>query len=118
MAKKYFYEQSKFSEYKSNTTYHQLLGYTDDEFNDWARLIRKEIVDAWDIDGQPPVKGKDEAGIISHLGKLKKDECNFFVEDPDDDESLGILKNFIFGWLWVLLLSFWLFLFLEFFKKC
>ena len=61
MAKKYFYEQSKFSEFKSNTTYHQLLEKTDDEFNDWARLIRKEIVDAWDIDGQPPVKGKDEA---------------------------------------------------------
>ena len=94
MTKKYFYEQSKFSEYKSNTTYHQLLGLTDDEFNDWARLIRKEIVDAWDIDGQPPVKGKDEAGIISHLGKLKKDECNFFIKDDDDDESLGILKNF------------------------
>ena len=94
MSKKYFYEQSKFSEYKSNTTYHQLLGLTDDEFNDWARLIRKEIVDAWDIDGQPPVKGKDEAGIISHLGKLKKDECNFFIKDDDDDESLGILKNF------------------------
>jgi hypothetical protein len=94
MAKKYFYEQSKFSEYKSNTTYHQLLEKTDDEFNDWARLIRKEIVDAWDIDGQPPVKGKDEAGIISHLGKLKKDECDFFVEDPDDKESLGIIKNF------------------------
>ena len=94
MAKKYFYEQSKFSEFKSNTTYHQLLEKTDDEFNDWARLIRKEIVDAWDIDGQPPVKGKDEAQIISHFGKLKKDECDFFIEDADDKESLGIIKNF------------------------
>ena len=94
MAKKYFYEQSKFSEYKSNTTYHQLLEKTDDEFNDWARLIRKEIVDAWDIDGQPPVKGKTEEQIISHFGKLKKDECNFFIKDDEDKESLGIIKNF------------------------
>ena len=35
MAKKYFYEQSKFSEFKSNTTYHQLLEKTDDEFTIW-----------------------------------------------------------------------------------
>lgn len=94
MAKKYFYEQSKFSEFKSNKTYHQLLEYTDDEFNDWARLIRKEILNAWDIDGQPPVKGKTEEQIISHFGKLKKDECNFFIKDDEDAESLGIIKNF------------------------
>jgi hypothetical protein len=92
MAKNYFYEQSKFSEFKSNKTYHQLLEMTDAEFTDWAKLIRKEIVDAWDIDGQPPVKGKDEKQIISHFGKIKKDDCDFFIKDDDDEESLGILK--------------------------
>ena len=79
--KKYFYEVSKFSEFKSNKTYHQLLKMTDGEFEDWARLIRKEVVDAWDNDGQPPVKGKTEEQIINHFGKLKKDECNFYMED-------------------------------------
>ena len=91
---KYFYEQSKFSEFKSNTTYHQLLSKTDDEFVDWARLIRKEIVDAWDGEGQPPVKGKTEENIIKHFGKLKNHDCDFFIEDDTDDESLGVLKNF------------------------
>ena len=32
MSNKHFYERSKFSEFKSNTTYHQLLEMTDDEF--------------------------------------------------------------------------------------
>jgi len=90
----YFYEQSKFSEYKSNTTYHQLLEKTDDEFADWARLLRKEVTDAWDGVGQPPVKGKTEEGIIRHFGKLKSHECDFFIDDNSDEESLGILKNF------------------------
>ena len=94
MSTKYFYEQSKFSEFKSKKTYHELLNMTDGEFEDWARLIRKEIVDAWDIDGQPPVKGKTEEQIISHFGKLKKDECKFFIKDDEDKESLGIIKNF------------------------
>ena len=60
----YFYEQSKFSEFKSDTTYHQLLSKTDDEFVEWARLLRKEVTDAWDGAGQPPVKGKTEESKI------------------------------------------------------
>jgi len=92
--KKYFYEVSKFSEYKSNKTYHQLLQMTDDEFTDWAKLIRKDVIDAWDNHGQPPVKGKDENQIINHFGKLKNHDCDFFIKDDSDDESLGILKNF------------------------
>ena len=42
---KYFYEKSRFSEFKSNTTYHQLLEMTDDEFVKWARLLRKEVTE-------------------------------------------------------------------------
>jgi hypothetical protein len=52
---KHFYERSKFSEFKSNTTYHQLLSMTDDEFTDWARLLRKEVTEQWDTTGTPPV---------------------------------------------------------------
>jgi hypothetical protein len=36
MSNKHFYERSKFSEFKSNTTYHQLLEMTDDEFVVWG----------------------------------------------------------------------------------
>ncbi len=46
MSNKHFYERSKFSEFNSNTTYHQLLEMTDDEFVVWARLLRKEVTEA------------------------------------------------------------------------
>ena len=58
MSNKYFYERSKFSEFQSNTTYHQLLEMTDDEF---VKLeLRKEVTEQWDERGTPPVIGKDE----------------------------------------------------------
>ena len=56
----YFYERSKFSEFKSNTTYHELLSKTDEQFVEWARLLRKEVTEQWDERGTPPVIGKYE----------------------------------------------------------
>ena len=53
---KYFYEKSQFSEFKSNTTYHQLLEMTDDEFvhklNDFVKKLlnngmKEELTDYW-----------------------------------------------------------------------
>ena len=71
MSNQHFYERSKFSEFKSNTTYHQLLEMTDDEFVVWARLLRKEVTEQWDEFGNPPVIGKNHDKIISSFGKLK-----------------------------------------------
>ena len=73
----YFYERSKFSEFKSNTTYHQLLSMTDDEFGDWARLLRKEVTEQWDERGTPPVIGRDEEGIIEKFKKLKSNPADY-----------------------------------------
>lgn len=92
---KYFYERSKFSEFKSNTTYHRLLEMTDDEFIEWAKLLRKEVTDQWDNTGTPPVIGRDEGGIIESFKKLKSNDCDFWEKDMSgDDESLGIIQNF------------------------
>ena len=92
---KYFYERSKFSEFKSNTTYHQLLEMTDDEFVSWARLLRKEVTEQWDERGTPPVIGKNEEGIIKNFKKLKSNPADYWEKDlSGDDESLGIIKNF------------------------
>ena len=92
---KHFYERSKFSEFKSNKTYHQLLSMTDDEFTDWARLLRKEVTEQWDTTGTPPVIGRDESGIINSFKKLKGNDCDFWEKDlSGDDESLGIIQNF------------------------
>ena len=93
--KKWFYERSKFSEFKSNTTYHELLSMNDDEFVEWARLLREEVTTQWDEYGTPPVIGKDEAGIIKSFSKLKDNPCNFLEEDlTGDKQSLGIIQNF------------------------
>jgi len=93
--KKWFYERSRFSEFKSNTTYHDLLAKTDVEFTEWARLLRKEVTSQWDEYGTPPVIGKDEDGIIKSFSKLKDNPCDFLQEDKTGDEqSLGIIQNF------------------------
>ena len=92
---KYFYERSKFSEFKSNTTYHQLLEMTDDEFVSWARLLRKEVTEQWDDRGTPPVIGANENGIIKKFKKLKSNPADYWEKDlSGDEESLGIIKNF------------------------
>jgi hypothetical protein len=92
---KYFYERSKFSEFKSNTTYHQLLQMTDDEFVSWAKLLRKEVTEQWDERGTPPVIGRDEKGIIESFKKLKANPADYWEKDlSGDEESLGIIKNF------------------------
>ena len=92
---KYFYERSKFSEFKSNTTYHRLLEMTDDEFVSWAKLLRKEVTEQWDISGTPPVIGKDEEDIIENFKKLKSNPADYLERDlSGDTESLGIIQNF------------------------
>lgn len=92
---KYFYERSKFSEFKSNTTYHQLLEMTDDEFVSWARLLRKEVTKQWDERGTPPVIGKNEKGIIKNFKKLKSNPAKYWKKDTSgDEESLGVIQNF------------------------
>ena len=92
---KYFYEKSRFSEFKSNTTYHRLLEMTDDEFVSWARLLRKEVTEQWDERGTPPVIGKNEKGIIQNFKKLKSNPADYWEKDlSGDEESLGIIKNF------------------------
>ena len=93
--KKWFYERSRFSEFKSNTTYHKLLQMSADEFTEWARLLRKEVTEQWDVYGTPPVIGKNEDGLITKFKKLKGNPCDYLIEDnTGDEESLGIIKNF------------------------
>ena len=95
MSNKHFYERSKFSEFKYNTTYHQLLEMTDGEFVEWARLLRKEVTEQWDERGTPPVIGRDEDGIITKFNKLKSNPAKYWEKDlSGDKESLGIIKNF------------------------
>lgn len=66
-----------------------------DEFTEWARLLRKEVTEQWDVHGTPPVIGKNEDGLITKFKKLKGNPCDYLIEDnTGDEESLGIIKNF------------------------
>ena len=68
---------------------------TDDEFTDWARTLRKEVTEQWDVFGTPPVIGKNKDGIIKNFKKLKSNPADYWEKDlSGDDESLGIIKNF------------------------
>lgn len=91
---KYFYERSQYNSFESQITYHEILQKTDEEFVEWSRLVRKEVIDQWDGKGIPPVVGKDEDGIIESFKKLRSNPCDFHIDDPSDDESLGIIRNF------------------------
>jgi len=91
----YFHERSKFEELESNIEYYQLLKMSDDEFTNWARLLRKEITHQWDVNSTPPVIGRDRNDIITSLKKLKGNSCDFLKTDlSDDTDSLGIIQNF------------------------
>lgn len=93
--KNYFYERSKFSEFKSNTSYHRLLEMTDDEFVSWAKLLRREVTEQWDVTGTPPVIGRNEKGVINSFKKLKGNPADYLEKDlSGDTESLGIIQNF------------------------
>jgi len=93
--KNYFFERSKFEDFKSNKTYHELLRITDEEFDAWAKLLRKEVTEQWDEKGIPPVIGKNRDGIIQTMIKLRNNPADFFLEDTSgDEESLGVIKNF------------------------
>jgi hypothetical protein len=68
---------------------------TDDEFAAWAKLLRTEVTNQWDISGTPPVIGKDENDIIDNFKKLKSNPAEYLEKDlSGDTESLGIIQNF------------------------
>jgi len=92
---KHYYERNNFVDFKSNILFHELLEKNDSEFEEWAKILRKEVTQQWDTYGNPPVIGKDYDGIISSFSKLKSNECDFLEKDLTGDvESLGIIQNF------------------------
>ena len=99
----YFYERSKFSEFKSNTTYHQLLTMTDDEFVDWAQetfnLQRKgekvPLVLVKAVGMSAEQKSDDIVDMLpltnKHHAYLNKNSVQEYLIDiftPDDKASL------------------------------
>lgn len=95
MSKKYFYERSNIQNFESNITFHELLELDDEEYDEWVRLLRKEIREQWDNEDTPPRIGRSEEEIVDQFGKLRTYDVNkFYMDDPSDEESLGVIKNF------------------------
>lgn len=91
---KYFYTKNNFKSLDTNLSYHDIVSMSDDLFREWAIRLRDEIRHRWDVDGTPPLSGKSEKQIIERMSTLKPDDCDFFIKDEEDSESLGIIKNF------------------------
>ena len=68
---KHFYEKNKYIlESEVNKTFEEILWMSDDEFRQWLKDMRNEIVYAWDHLGLPPRVGFDEQQIIDQFNKM------------------------------------------------
>ena len=67
---KHFYEKNKYIlESEVNKTFEEVLWMSDDEFRQWLKDMRREVVYAWDELGLPPRVGFDEQQIIDQFNK-------------------------------------------------
>lgn len=78
---KYFYEKNtKFLESSINVTFDRILTMRDAEFRQWVIDLRKQVVQLWDEEGQPPVVGCTEVEMseqFQELNYLKTDDFKF-----------------------------------------
>ena len=92
-----FYEKSNIVDFKSNVLYDDLVKMSFAELDAWIDGLREEIISQWnDPDNPtPPTIGKNEDGIVKAFSQLRSYPVEgFYVDDPDDPESLGIIANF------------------------
>ena len=66
-----FYERNDYViNSKINVFFEDLLSMTPDQFNEWVKDMRKEILHSWDTFGCPPRTGKNEIDIIDQFNKM------------------------------------------------
>lgn len=90
MEKKYYYEKSNILNFKSNITFHELLGYDNHKLDLWIDLLCSEILDSWDNQGIPPTIGKNTTEIIEQMSQVVSyDTTELLIKDGND----FILRN-------------------------
>ena len=92
-----FYEKSNIVNFESNVLYDDLVKMSFDELDKWIDRLREEIMEQWDDPDSPtpPTIGKNEEDMIKAFSQLRSyDIDDFYIDDPDDPESLGIIANF------------------------
>lgn len=66
-----FYERNDYViNSKINVFFEDLLSMTPDQFAEWVKDMRKEILHSWDTYGCPPRTGKNEADIVDQFNKM------------------------------------------------
>jgi hypothetical protein len=68
---------------KLNPTFDEILFMSQDEFRDWIRFFRKEVVRLWDDEGLPPRVGFTKEGIIENFKGMIKDYSLGYMETID-----------------------------------
>lgn len=86
----YFYQKSNIINFTSNVKFDDILNYTPNELNNWISLLKEEIIEQWDIQGIPPVIGKNTEDIIQDFNGLKNYNVDKLIIESDDDL---IIKN-------------------------
>jgi hypothetical protein len=79
----YYERYDLLSDPKCNPTFDEILAMSQDEFREWIRFFRAEVVKAWDERGQPPRVGYNHDGIVDNFREMTKDFSLNWMETID-----------------------------------
>ena len=92
--KKHFYEKNNYLlEHEVNKTFEEVLWMTDDEFQQWLRDMRREVVYSWDTLGLPPRVGWDEQSIIDQFNKMSSFNVKDFECYNEETDETDVIRN-------------------------
>jgi len=90
-----FYERNDYViNSKINVFFEDLLSMTPDQFAEWVKDMRKEILHSWDTYGCPPRTGKNEADIVDQFNKMTTYPVSQFTH-TDELNTDGITGDVI-----------------------
>jgi hypothetical protein len=75
---------------KVNVLFEDLLAMTPDDFKEWVKEMRGEILYSWDTYGCPPRTGKNETDIVDQFNKMTTYPVSQFThtDDLNTDETV------------------------------
>ena len=102
---KHFYEKNTdFLQSPVNKKFEEVLWMTQDEFRQWIRDMRKEVVRLWDENGQPPRVGYNEQEIIDQFNNMSSFPVHEFLNvdeltgDQDVIRNTSVIGNAVNQW--------------------
>ena len=90
----YFYEKNtEFVESEWNKTFEEILRMTQDEFREFCRGMRKEVIRLWDEKGMPPRVGYSESEIVDQFNGMTSFPVQDFLVRDEHDGELNVVRN-------------------------